>query len=364
MRAGIIRFWPSRQQEHLMTTPKDPRNPVAEVSSTRAISRRLNDFSEFSEVFAQWKGQFCQMSRGQFRGSIRVVAGQRVRAFEAETNQSILTRGMDGEFATFLPITRRNEATIWRGRNLSAGQMIVKLPEAEYHNLTARNTAIRALLVPVQLIEESARILTGGKADFQFPTWEAPQIPTRAMNRLESGLDELMAVALQNPDFLGSTEGRAFEMDCLRRVIAAVKSSRVAENHPLGRVSRVALVRQAVDYMHAHLDQPLTALDLCSTLETSDRTLRRVFRETYNLGPIAYFRVIRLHAVRAALQAARGSDDSVVRIARRWGFHRLGSFANDYRVQFGELPSHTLGVRGTAVLQNKTARSSDFATVG
>ena len=78
MRAGIIRFWPSRQQEHLMTTPKDPRNPVAEVSSTRAISRRLNDFSEFSEVFAQWKGQFCQMSRGQFRGSIRVVAGQRV----------------------------------------------------------------------------------------------------------------------------------------------------------------------------------------------------------------------------------------------------------------------------------------------
>ena len=137
------------------------------------MSRRLNDFSEFSEVFAQWKGQFCQMSRGQFRGSIQVVAGQNVRVFEAETNQSILTRGMDSEFATFIPITPRNEATSWRGRNLSAGQMIVKLPEAEYHNLTARNTVIRALLVPVQLLEESTRILTGGQTDFPFPTWDA-----------------------------------------------------------------------------------------------------------------------------------------------------------------------------------------------
>ena len=89
--------------------------------------------------------------------------GQNVRVFEAETNQSILTRGMDGEFATFIPITPRNEATLWRGRNLSTGQMIVKLPEAEYHNLTARNTAIRALLVPVQLLEEATRILTGGR---------------------------------------------------------------------------------------------------------------------------------------------------------------------------------------------------------
>jgi hypothetical protein len=37
---------------------------------------------------------------------------------------------------------------------------------------------------------------------------------------------------------------------------------------------------------------------------------------------------------------------------------------DEYRVQFGALPSHTLGVRGTAKLQNKTARSTDFATVG
>jgi AraC family ethanolamine operon transcriptional activator len=329
-----------------MTTDIDSPSHMAVRPTTRVISRNLRNFSEFSEVFAQWNGQFYQMSRGQFRGSIQVVAGQNVRVFAAETNQSILTRGMSSEFATFIPITTRNEATIWQGRSLSAGQLIVKRPEAEYHNLTSRNTTIRALLVPVRLLKDAARILSGSKADFQFPTWSAPRLATRAMTRVETGLSELITVALQDPAFLGSKEGIAFEMECLRRVINAVAPSSMADDNSLGPSTRVALVSRAVDLMHAHLDQPLTAFDLCEELGTSDRTLRRAFRETYGLGPLAYFRVIRLHAVRAALQAAQGSHDSVADIAGRWGFHRLGSFANEYRVQFGALPSHTLGVRG------------------
>ena len=329
-----------------MTTNVDSPSSRAAAPTARVISRNLRCFSDFSEAFAQWNGQFYQMSRGQFRGSMQVVAGQNVRVFEAKTNQSILTRGMDAEFATFIPITTSNEATNWQGRRLSAGQMIVKRPEADYHNLTARNTTIRALLVPVRLLEYAARILCGSKADVQFPTWSAPRIPTRAMTHLETGLSDLMAVALQDPTFLGSKEGRAIEMECLRRVINAVTPSSMAEDNSLGPSRRVALVSRAVDLMHAHLDQPLTAFDLCAELDTSDRTMRRAFRETYSLGPLTYFRVIRLHAVRTALQAARGSHNSVADIAGRWGFHRLGSFANEYRVQFGELPSHTLKVRG------------------
>jgi len=334
-----------------MTTNVDSPSFRAAPPTTRAISRKLRNFSEFSEVFAQWNGQFYQMSRGQFQGSIRVIAGQNVRMFEAETNQSILTRGMDSEFATFIPITTRNEATNWHGRSLSAGQMIVKRPEAEYHNLTARNAKLRALLVPVRLLEDAARILSGSEADFQASTWSAPRLPAKAMARLEKGLSEMMAVSLEDPAFLESKEGGAFEMECLRRVINAVSASSMAEGNSLDPSSRVALVRRSVDLMHAHLDQPLSALDLCAELDSSDRTLRRAFRETYGLGPLAYFRVIRLHTVRTAIHAARGSQATVADIARRWGFHRLGSFANEYRVQFGELPSHTLGVRGAKILR-------------
>ena len=230
-------------QEQRITTDMDSPSSKAVPPKALAISRNLRNFSDFSEAFAQWNGQFCQMSRGQFRGSMQVIAGQSVRVFEAKTNQSILTRGMDAEFATFIPITTRNEATNWQGRRLSAGQMIMKRPEADYHNLTARNTTIRALLVPVRMLEDAARILCGSKADVQFPTWSAARLPTRAMTRLETGLSELMAAALQHPAFLASKEGSAFEMECLRRVINAVAPSSMAEGNSLGPNSRVAFRR-------------------------------------------------------------------------------------------------------------------------
>lgn len=311
------------------------------------VSRQLDDFSGFSEVFARWNGQFQQMSRGKFEGAIHVVSGQVVRVFQAETNQAILTRGMDSEFATFIPITGRNAATRWSGRRLPPGALIAKLPEAEYNNQTHPNTTIRALLVPVRAIQELTRILTGQSTDLDLPTWSAPRPSPRTMERFERGLADLLATALQTPQILGSAEGRALEMECLRRLSDALVESSTTVSVSMCAKDRTTLVRRAVDFMHERLDKPLTAVELCAELDTNDRSLRRAFREAFGLGPLAYFRVLRLHAVRDALTQAQGSDESVAQIAQHWGFYRLGSFANEYRRQFSELPSHTLGVRGS-----------------
>ena len=132
------------------------------------LSRQLDDASGFSEIFARWNGQFHQMSRGKFQGSIDVVSGQMVRLFQAKTNQAILTRGMDSEFATFIPITSRNAATRWSGRKLNRGDLIAKFPEAEYNNQTIPDTSIRALLVPVRTLQEMTCILAGGSPEVEF----------------------------------------------------------------------------------------------------------------------------------------------------------------------------------------------------
>jgi AraC-like DNA-binding protein len=70
-------------------------------------------------------------------------------------------------------------------------------------------------------------------------------------------------------------------------------------------------------------------------------------------GPITCFRLLRLHAVRNALKAARGGGLGVAGIAAAWGFHRPGAFATEYRQQFGEAPSITLGVRGCRGVQSR-----------
>ena len=120
------------------------------------------------------------MSRGSFQGTIHILSGQSVRLFQVETNQSILTQGMDNaSLATFIPITPRNEGTVWQGRRLSTGQLIVKSPDADYHNLTSRDTVLRALLVPVETIQSVSRILTGSDTSQPLPLWRAPRIEPR-----------------------------------------------------------------------------------------------------------------------------------------------------------------------------------------
>ena len=114
-----------------------------------SFRRQVCDFEDFKNLFAHWDGSFMQLSQGSFRGEIQVASGAGLRLFRVHTNQSLLTQGSDGAaFMTFIPITARNEGTVWQGRRLSRGELIVKSPEVAYHNRTLRDTTITALLVP------------------------------------------------------------------------------------------------------------------------------------------------------------------------------------------------------------------------
>lgn len=91
--------------------------------------------------------------------------------------------------------------------------------------------------------------------------------------------------------------------------------------------------------MRSRLHEPLGIVELCASLGVSARTLRRAFLERFGLGPMTYYRRIRLNATRAALKGS--PPHGVAEVARQFGFHHLGNFAADYRCLFGERPSVT-----------------------
>jgi transcriptional regulator GlxA family with amidase domain len=93
--------------------------------------------------------------------------------------------------------------------------------------------------------------------------------------------------------------------------------------------------------MRAHLDRPLSLVELAARAQVSVRTLNKVFRDFRRTSPIAMFRGLRLEAARRDLIAAPPRAE-VGDIALRWGFAHLGRFAAHYRRRFGEAPSATL----------------------
>ena len=111
--------------------------------------------------------------------------------------------------------------------------------------------------------------------------------------------------------------------------------------HADGRHGGSAVVRRAVDFMHAHAGEPITITDVAAAVFISTRGLHFAFTRELGESPAQVLRRIRLDGVHADLLAA-GPETTVAAVARRWGFAHLQRFAEAYRRAFGENPSETL----------------------
>jgi AraC-like DNA-binding protein len=103
------------------------------------------------------------------------------------------------------------------------------------------------------------------------------------------------------------------------------------------------VVREALDFMEAHLRDKITMADVARGVHMSIRAVQQGFREELGTTPMLYLRDRRLERARADLTDGLPSDGvTVTEVAERWGFHHLGGFAVLYRKRWGESPSETL----------------------
>lgn len=100
-------------------------------------------------------------------------------------------------------------------------------------------------------------------------------------------------------------------------------------------------VKWAIDFMHAHLSDPITISDIATASRVSIRALQSGFRRFRTTTPIAYLQQLRLYAAHGDLVDPL-SELSVAQVARKWGYSHIGRFAADYKKRFGCLPSETL----------------------
>lgn len=302
-----------------------------------ARSVRLTSFEQATALFGRWEGRFEQLSCGRFTGTLRTVRGRAVRVLAVEVNQQVLLRGHDGAgMLSVYPVTDRGAANTWHGHRLAAGQVVVHGFGAEVDHYSARKCAASGLSLRPGALAGAARALLGAEPAVPHD-WDVLSPPPEAFAQLNRRIARLVDRGVADPSVLGTAEGARLEQECVRALVACLYPP---APHPVPpRPERARAVRRAEELMRARLADPLGAIDLCRELGVSDRTLRLAFREQYGMGPMAFFRCLRLNAARTALRA-----DPLLAVgdaARANGFHHLGNFSADYRRLFGERPSDT-----------------------
>lgn len=262
----------------------------------------------------------------------------KVRVVSIDLNQTILLRGRAAPgLVSVYPVTTQNAGGLWHGRRLDPGRVVVHGPDAETDHRTARRCESTGLSLAAADLDRVARVVRNTAAGQSPRGWNALTPPPDRYDALARRLRRVLAC---DPGGPATPDGRRLEQDALRAVVEVVFPAADRRRDHLPLPARTDLTRRAEEVMRGNLRAPLGAIDLCAALGASDRTLRLAFRERYDLGPMAYFKALRLNAVRAALR--RSPRAAVGAVARDFGFHHLGQFAGDFRRLFGERPSETL----------------------
>lgn len=104
-------------------------------------------------------------------------------------------------------------------------------------------------------------------------------------------------------------------------------------------------LRMAIDYIHAHLQDDISLLDLAHVTGVSVRKLQYDFTRAFGVGPMTLIRREKLKRINKELKEARIDGTSIAEIAARWSFFDRGYLTRIYKKEFGETPSDTCRCR-------------------
>lgn len=216
--------------------------------------------------------------------------------------------------------------------------------QGDVHLTTADHTDLVLVALDQARFQRLAGGLGWGELEQQGFTANWLQVDALRFARVRRYLRQLFALAETDPGRLTEPGmARLIEQDLLPLLVEALAQGSAAR---LDRPpARIELVKLAQDWMHRHPDLPITLEELCRQVYASRRSLIQGFSEHLGMGPMAYLKLQRLHAVRRLLLAADPEQTTVVSVAARFGFLSAGHFSRDYRRLFGELPRETLATR-------------------
>ncbi|QHF03789.1 helix-turn-helix domain-containing protein [Pseudomonas asturiensis] len=297
------------------------------------------DIDEHSRNLGGWQVRYDQLTPGGFEGELTEFRSDWLQLVRDRSNQALTKSGMawKGAIIFALPLSAAGPA-FCAGHTLQAPSMIV-----------AHGEHLPELSTPPQLDAMGVAIEEGVLAhalERQGSRFEITDLPicyrlvgSTVQKRFAALFDTLLTGEQACMDRL--------EHDSIRRGIRDAVMLQVLElvapdqAPPLNPTARKRMVDRARGYVLAHLDEPLSILDVCNHIGTSRRKLQYCFQETLGINPVAYLRTQRLNAVRRELRESSRVEHVQV-VAARWGFWHLSRFSRDYRRLFGETPSQTL----------------------
>ena len=306
---------------------------------------RSRDPSLHEQAVKPWELLTDLPASEPFLHEMRYLSAPSFTVYEEHFSCAVRLRGQSprGFIVLAVPIRLPPKTTCWKAP-WSPEQMPTLADGALDVLLGGGHKQLVVLVAPAlaqrELGEERAQTLERLCRSRWLPSTE------RRVAQLRDFLLGLLGAVTAAPLLLRNPEAvRSIEADLIRNVVAAVH---VSDGNPSGpranaaHIGRARLASRALEYVRAADPISLSIPQLCEAAGVEQRSLEYAFRDTFDLTPLGFLKLRRLHSARHRLLLADPADMAVSDIAYQEGFYHLGRFAAAYRAHFGEYPSATL----------------------
>ena len=302
----------------------------------------FRDFDQQAEQLVGHDQSYLQLTPGAFRGRfLSGFIGEDVALHLEYCNQALEQQvsGAPGQLSIGVLLNQSGEFRI-NGTTMSPGNLFFLPPRGALHVLSPTNGEIMAITIRQErltrdpgLAPQIAAWLAG--MDSQVELLHAPQLADRLRADAIS--------ALENATQATSHETMALIERALVASVAAQLTLQLS-TRPHRETGQDA-VYERFRACRASLLSDAACLEdtsaLASLTNTSKRSVETAFAQHAGVGPLTYFRILRLHRVKRQLICPGSAHLSIGDIAAEHGFWDWSRFSSQYQRHFGELPSST-----------------------
>lgn len=302
----------------------------------------FDDADRHAAALQGWDQRYDQIGSGVFRSAVKQLALDGVQIFHESANLRVVQRGqLPPSHMTFgIPLAGAG-AFAFGGVRIDRGAFVMAQGGMPFEFHSPDDMALIGVVVDADMLQGVADAAGVDVNDGIFKR-SVVDIPNAACARAGLHIATLLERVLTQPEaFAGPHEQSALRSQVGDALVDLLAYHVPASSNRLTYACQADIVRRIHDFVIHHPEEPIDIQSLCTQLRVSRRTIQNSFQAVVQTNPLTYLRSLRLAQVRRLLLDTRQSDLSISDAAAQWGFVHLGHFANAYKAQFGELPSHT-----------------------
>jgi len=311
-----------------------------EINDAQSFGPLVEDFhaiKALSEFYVAngWDCHYQQIGKGPLRVEVVSRVMQDLVIGSISVSQRIWGHATSGDGMVSVSLYLNDADVAINGLRMDQDRLSIIPPNVGVDIVLGQGARPLTMFVPVDRYERYG--LTIGGSEFAPATSKISVIDVGREN-----LDPLRRLSLGVlREYPNKEDVPALEDALLKELVRLVKEhkSDVLTRDPYNRLRKHDNILRVIQYIHEHLLEDISVETVCENCGISLSTLERRFNRFLEVTPKQYILAARLNRARRDLLDPLDFDHSIAELAMRNRLLHMGRFSENYKAQFGQLPS-------------------------